>query len=91
MCYLCDDNWTGVPIDLKTKQKPFFQGMAMFLHVVFKRPDKWTAVIKTIATPSGQADPFLEMEIEINYCPMCGRRLSLGDAGRRNNGNPSEM
>ena len=33
----------------------------------------------------------IKLRIPINYCPMCGRRLSLGDAGRRNHGNPSEM
>lgn len=81
MC-ICENDWIGMRIELKTKQEPFFPGIDMFSHLSFRRTDKWHAVIESSTAQSGRKEPFVKTEIEINYCPMCGRRLSLRDAGR---------
>ena len=55
----------------------------MFLDLEMLRSDKWIAEMTVTAiAEENRKYSTLVLHAKINYCPMCGRRLSLGDAGR---------
>ena len=83
MCEWCDDKNVGDEVILKSAESPFFQNAAAFLDLAICRSDRWRAQLHAWTTVSGRREPLLITEMEINYCPMCGRRLSLADASRK--------
>lgn len=88
MC-VCDDKNIGDAVILKSAEQPCFHNAAMFLDLAISRTDRWKAELQAWTTLGGARAPLegvraplLIARKPINYCPMCGRRLSLGDAGR---------
>lgn len=84
MC-VCDDKNIGNEVILKSEETPCFPNMTIFLDLAIFRADRWNAEIQAWATNNGRKMQMIAVGKPINYCPMCGRRLSLGDAGRREN------
>ena len=82
MCSICDDEKVGDEIILQSTDCPCFKNAAMFLDLAICRKDKWRAEIQAWATLGGIRSPLLIASKAINYCPQCGRRLSLRDAGK---------
>ena len=82
MC-VCDDKNIGNEVILNSAERPFCQDETEFLDVAICRRDKWTAEIHAWTTLGSSVLPVFAVTKAINYCPLCGRRLSLGDAGRR--------
>lgn len=85
MC-VCDDKQVGNEVILKSAETAIGQNETAFLDLAICRDNKWQAGIHAWMTVKGKRGPFLIVQKPINYCPMCGRRLSLGDAERRNDG-----
>lgn len=86
-CKCCKDEDIGDEVILKSSESPFFQDGAAFLDMAICRPDRWKAELHAWTTIAGiQSRPVLVAVTPINYCPMCGRRLSLGAAERRSDG-----
>lgn len=84
MC-VCDDKNIGEAVILKSAEQPCLHDAAMFLDLAISRTDRWQAELQAWTTLGGVRSPLLIARKPINYCPTCGRRLSLGDAGRREN------
>lgn len=82
MCDFCEV--TGEAKILKSAESPFLYQAAVFLDLAITRKDRWSAELQAWATIKGEAtgEPFLVVKQIINYCPICGRRLSLADASR---------
>ena len=83
MC-VCDNENVGSAVPLKNLDGEFCSGSRrMFLDLEMLRSDKWIAEMTVTAiTEENRKYSTLVLHAKINYCPMCGRRLSLGDAGR---------
>lgn len=81
MC-ICDDKDLGDEVILKSVESPFFLDATAFLDLAICRTDKWAARIDAWVTMGGKRTQLLIASVPINYCPRCGRRLSLRDAGR---------
>ena len=56
-------------------------GGSLDLTMALTRADAWGAEIVAWVTQAHLKD-LISVRKKINYCPMCGRRLSLRDAGR---------
>lgn len=82
MCKWCRDENLGDEVILKSAESPFCLDAKAILDLAVCRPDKWSAEITARVTIKGRKEPLLITERRINYCPNCGRRLSLKDAGR---------
>ena len=82
MCDFCEV--IGEAKILKSAESPFLYQAAVFLDLAITRKDRWSAELQAWATIKGKAtgEPFLIAKQQINYCPLCGRRLSLGAAER---------
>ena len=80
MC-ICEDRQIGDEVILKSVETPFLLGGKVSLDLAVARTNKWEAGIHAWVTVSRQ-NRVLLVEHKINYCPMCGRRLSLRDAGK---------
>lgn len=90
MCDFCEE--IGEVKILKTAESPFMYQAAVpflyqaavFLDLAMTRKDRWSAELQAWATIKGKTtgEPFLIAKQPINYCPLCGRRLSLGAAER---------
>ena len=76
MCKICDDKEIGNEVILKSGS----DGWDQDLHMNLFRYDKWEAELSSQVTSYGRI--IMTTTVPINYCPMCGRRLSLRDAGR---------
>lgn len=83
MC-ICDDSQIGEAKILRSAESQFLKQAAVFLDLAMTRKDRWSAELQAWATIKGKAtgEPFLIAKQPINYCPLCGRRLSLGAAER---------
>ena len=83
MC-ICDNKNVGSAVPLKSSDGEFHGGSRrMFLDLEILRSDKWSAEITATATAEEDRKySTLVLHAKINYCPKCGRRLSLEDAGR---------
>ena len=85
-CKYCDDEIIGDGRILICTTHKLLQNTWAILNVALHRPDRWAAELRVeISVPAILEEPILIASRPINYCPMCGRRLSLGDAGRRQN------
>jgi hypothetical protein len=80
MC-VCDDRQVGNAVILKSAEKQF-EGLPIFLDLVITRQDRWKARLEAWTAIGGPGAQCLAASLPINYCPVCGRRLSLGDAGK---------
>jgi hypothetical protein len=82
MC-VCDNDSIGDEKVVASTEGPYFLDKTAFLDMALYRKDKWSAEIHAWTTVGGREPmPLLVVKAKINYCPWCGRRLSLGDAGR---------
>ena len=84
MC-VCDDKNIGDPVILKSEETQCFPNATIFLDLALCRTNRWGAELQAWTTLGGVRSPLLIARKPINYCPTCGRRLSLGDAGRKEN------
>jgi len=82
MCKWCRDEDVGDEVILKSAESPFCLDAKAVLNLAICRSDKWSAGIGAWVTIGGRQEPLLITERKINYCPNCGRRLSLREAGR---------
>ena len=83
MC-VCDDGNIGDEVIMGSAEGRYYQDKTAFLDMAIFRQNKWEAEIHAWTTVGGREPaPLLIVKMPINYCPKCGRRLSLGDAGRR--------
>lgn len=86
MCDFCEV--IGEAKILKSAGSPFldqnYRVAAVFLDLTMTRKNMWSAELQVWAKIKEQAtgEPFLVVKQPINYCPSCGRRLSLADASR---------
>lgn len=85
MC-ICDDKNIGNEVVRKSAEGPLGKNETAFLDLAITRPDRWSAEIHAWTTVAGRKAPLLVTEWPINFCPICGRRLALGDASRRDGG-----
>lgn len=81
MC-VCDDRHVGNEVVQESAEGALGKNETAFLDLAVTRPDKWRAEIHAWTTVAGRKGPLLVTEWPINYCPICGRRLTLRDAGR---------
>ena len=85
MCEWCDDKKIKDFEILKGAAEPLPFEETLFLDLAICRTDRWTAGLSAWATVGGRRgkrEPLI-VEKAINYCPNCGRRLSLADASRK--------
>ena len=82
MC-ICDKENVGNEIIMGSAEGLFFQNATGFLDLALFMSDKWSAELHAWTTVrTREPVSLLMVKKKINYCPMCGRRLSLRDAGR---------
>lgn len=85
MC-VCDNENVGNEIILGSAEGRYFQDKTVFLDLAIIRENRWEAEMHAWTTVGGREPaPLLVIKKKINYCPMCGRRLSLGEASRKEN------
>lgn len=80
MCF-CDDRQVGNAVIMKSAERQY-GGLPIFLDLVITRQDRWKARIEAWTAIGGTDAQCLAAAVQINYCPICGRRLSLADAGK---------
>lgn len=80
MCKICDDKEIGNEVILKSDRDGWEYDLQMDLF----RYNQWEAELSSCVTNYGRIT--MSTTVPINYCPMCGRRLSLGAAERRSDG-----
>jgi hypothetical protein len=91
MCKVCDDEEIGNEIVVASAEGPYFQDRTAFLDMALFRSDRWSAELHAWTTVGGREPaPLLTATVQINYCPWCGRRLSLADASRRESSNETD-
>lgn len=83
MCEWCRDEDIGDMVVIEHAECPFLQNAKAYLDMALCRTDRWAAKLSAGVTVRGRQEPVLIAGRVINYCPMCGRRLSLADAGRK--------
>lgn len=81
MC-VCDDKNVG-ELEVMSSGSVSLLGGGLDLDLAIKRSDRWNAQLVAWVTQGGLKE-LLVVWKKINYCPMCGRRLSLKDAGKEN-------
>lgn len=83
MC-VCDNENVGSVVLMNGTDGEFCEGKRkMFLDLEIFRGDRWSAVLTaTAVTEENRKYSTISLNAKINYCPMCGRRLSLRDAGK---------
>lgn len=80
MC-VCDK--IGTSVMMGSAETSESNKQAVFLDLAILRRDRWDACLQAFTI--GYHVPHLAVDVPINYCPMCGKRLALADAGRREN------
>lgn len=85
MCEWCDDEKIKDFEMLKSTAEPLMFEETLFLDLTICRTDRWTAELSAWSTVGGRWGKRKPLIVNkaINYCPNCGRRLSLADASRR--------
>ena len=75
---------------MKMEQGKALDGEIVTVMLGMLRKSRWEAEIfgQTMLTKDegmGCQEKITYLKVNINYCPICGKRLSLGDASRREN------
>ena len=84
MLCICDDQYTGSSVGIKSTDGQYMDGKKMFLDLELCRNNKWdTEIVATAIEKEGRKNNTMILRAKINYCPYCGRRLSLADASRK--------
>ena len=79
MC-ACNDENIG-ELEILSEAGIRLLGGSLDLTMALTRTDAWSVEIVAWVTQAHLKD-LITVRRKINYCPMCGRRLSLRDAGR---------